>query len=42
MVRSGVLDLSVLDVTVVGLDDPAGALATASRSRGLEVVVLVP
>ncbi len=42
MIRSGVLDLSVLDVTTVGLDDPAGALAAASRSRGLGVVVLVP
>ncbi|MGV4925572.1 zinc-binding dehydrogenase [Streptomyces sp. BHT-5-2] len=42
MIRSGVLDLSVLDVTVVGLDDPAAALTVASRSRGLSVVVLVP
>ncbi|MFE3652537.1 hypothetical protein ACFXO2_32855 [Streptomyces sp. NPDC059152] len=42
MVRGGVLDLSVLDITVVGLDDPAAARAAAARSRGLGVVVLVP
>ncbi|MGV9249080.1 hypothetical protein [Streptomyces sp. NPDC003710] len=42
MVRNGVLDLSVLDVRVVGLDDPAAALTAASRSHGLEIVVLVP
>ncbi|MCF1511923.1 hypothetical protein [Streptomyces glomeratus] len=42
MVRNGVIDLSVLDVRVVGLDDPAAALAAASRSHGREIVVLVP
>ncbi|MGG2461385.1 zinc-binding dehydrogenase [Streptomyces sp. RGM 3693] len=42
MVRGGVLDLSVLDVTVVGLDDPAAALTAASHSHGLGIVVLVP
>jgi alcohol dehydrogenase len=42
MIRTGVLDLSVLDVTVVGLDDPVAALAAARHAHGLDVVVLVP
>jgi len=42
MIRRGVLDLSVLDVTVVGLDDPAAALGAAHNSHGPELVVLVP
>lgn len=42
MVRGGVIDLSVLDVTVVGLHDPTAALTAASRSHGLQIVVLVP
>ncbi|QRX89760.1 zinc-binding dehydrogenase [Streptomyces noursei] len=42
MVRGGVLDLSALDITVVGLDDPTAALTAASQSHGLGVVVLVP
>ncbi|MGF6883646.1 threonine dehydrogenase-like Zn-dependent dehydrogenase [Nocardia sp. GAS34] len=41
-IRGGALDLSALDVTVVGLDDPAAALRAAHDARGLEVVVLVP
>lgn len=41
-VRAGVLDLSVLDVHVVGLEDPAAALRTAAGRNGLDVVVLVP
>ncbi len=42
MIRAGVLDLSVLDITVVGLDDPEAALAAAHNAHGLDVVVLVP
>ncbi len=42
MIRHGVVDLSVLDVTVVGLADPAAALSTAADAHGLNVVVLVP
>jgi threonine dehydrogenase-like Zn-dependent dehydrogenase len=42
MVHAGVLDLSVLGVTVVGLADPASALDAAARSHGLNIVVLVP
>jgi len=41
-IRGGVLDLSVLDITVVGLDDPAAALKAAHEANGLEMVVLVP
>ena len=42
MIRTNVLDLSVLDVTVVGLDDPQTALTKAANTHGLEIVVLVP
>jgi threonine dehydrogenase-like Zn-dependent dehydrogenase len=42
MIRGGIIDLSVLDVTVVGLDDPSAALTAASHSHGLQIVVLVP
>ncbi len=42
MIRHGVLDLSVLDVTVVGLADPAAALSAAADAHGPSVVVLVP
>lgn len=41
-VASGVLDLSVLEVTEVGLDDPEEALTLAERSKGLAYVALVP
>ncbi|MQY22775.1 zinc-binding dehydrogenase [Nocardia macrotermitis] len=41
-IRHGVLDLSVLDVTVVGLADPAAALSAAADAHGLHIVVLVP
>ena len=42
MLRTGVLDLSGLDITLVGLDDPQAALAAAARTRGLRIVVLMP
>ncbi|MFJ7288447.1 zinc-binding dehydrogenase [Curtobacterium sp. NPDC098951] len=41
-VRSGVVDLSALEVTTVGIDDPVGALAQAERTRGLSITVLTP
>jgi alcohol dehydrogenase len=41
-VASGALELSVLDVTEVGLDDPEAALTLAERSKGLAYVALVP
>ncbi|GAB3451306.1 hypothetical protein GCM10027519_00970 [Kineococcus endophyticus] len=42
LVHGAVLDLDAVAVATVGLDDPAGALDQAARSRGLEFVVLVP
>jgi threonine dehydrogenase-like Zn-dependent dehydrogenase len=42
MVRSGVLDLGVLDLRKVSIDDPTEALEVAHRSHGLEIVVLEP
>ncbi|MBY8863102.1 zinc-binding dehydrogenase [Nocardia sp. CA2R105] len=42
MIRHGVLDLSVLNVTVVGLADPAAALSAAADAHGLNIVVLMP
>lgn len=42
MIRSGVLDLSVLDIRAVGLDDPSAALQTAANTAGLQLVVLMP
>lgn len=42
MVRAGVLDLSLLDIQIVSLDDPAAALTAASHRHGLEIVVLMP
>lgn len=39
-VQSGVVDLSSLEVTAVGIDDPAAALDRAERSRGLSIVAL--
>ncbi|MEG8183834.1 zinc-binding dehydrogenase [Nocardia terpenica] len=42
MLRTGVLDLSPLDITTVSLDDPTTALTTAANSHGLDIVVLIP
>ena len=42
MIQRGVLDLGILDVRTVGLDDPDSALTLAGRSRGLDIVSLVP
>ena len=42
MVRSGVLDLSAVEMLTVGLDDPAAALDLAERTTGLGFVALVP
>lgn len=41
-VEAGVVDLSALDVTSVGLDDPDEVLGRAERTRGLGFVALVP
>lgn len=41
-VRSGLVDLSVLQVTTVGLDDPGAALVAAEGISGLGYVALVP
>lgn len=41
-IRHGVLDLSILNVTVVGLADPAAALSAAAAAHGPNIVVLVP
>jgi threonine dehydrogenase-like Zn-dependent dehydrogenase len=41
-VRGGALDLDGVEVRTVGLDDPAAALALASRTGGEAFVVLVP
>ncbi|MEY9928960.1 threonine dehydrogenase-like Zn-dependent dehydrogenase [Catenulispora sp. GP43] len=42
LIRSGLLDLSVLEPLTVGLDDPAAALDLAERTSGLSFVTLVP
>ncbi len=42
LVRSGLLDLSALELLTVGLDDPATALDLAERTTGLGFVALVP
>jgi threonine dehydrogenase-like Zn-dependent dehydrogenase len=42
MVRSGLLDLSAVELLTVGLDDPAAALDLAKRTTGLGFVALVP
>lgn len=42
LVRYGLVDLSVLDVTAVGLEDPDAALAAAAATSGLGFVALVP
>jgi alcohol dehydrogenase len=41
-VQSGVLDLSALEVTTVGMDDPDRALDAAKNTRGLSIVALAP
>ncbi len=41
-VRSGLIDLSVLQVTTAGLEDPAAALETAAATSGLGYLALVP
>jgi alcohol dehydrogenase len=42
LVRSGLLDLSAVELLTVGLDDPAAALNLAARTTGLGFVALVP
>jgi alcohol dehydrogenase len=42
LVRSGLLDLSEVELLTVGLDDPAAALDLAERTTGLGFVALVP
>lgn len=42
LIRSGLLDLSVIEPLTVGLDDPAAALDLAERTTGLAFVSLVP
>jgi threonine dehydrogenase-like Zn-dependent dehydrogenase len=42
LVRSGLLDLSAVELLTVGLDDPAAALDLAERTTGLGFVALVP
>lgn len=41
-VRSGLIDLSVLQTSTTGLEDPAAALETAAATSGLGYLVLVP
>ncbi len=41
-VQAGVIDLSALQVTTVGIDDPAAALTQAEQIRGLSIAVLTP
>ncbi|MEU7928159.1 zinc-binding dehydrogenase [Micromonospora sp. NPDC049801] len=42
LVRSGLLDLSAIEMRTVGLDDPAAALDLAEHTTGLSFVALVP
>ncbi|WP_426503101.1 zinc-binding dehydrogenase [Dactylosporangium sp. McL0621] len=42
LVRSGLLDLSSVELLTAGLDDPAAALDLAERTTGLGFVALVP
>ena len=42
LVRAGQLDLSAVELSTVGLDDPAAALDLAERTTGLGFVALVP
>ena len=41
-IEAGVLDLDPLDVSTVGLDDPATALARAEATNGLSFLALTP
>ncbi|OII34888.1 hypothetical protein BIU98_02725 [Curtobacterium sp. MMLR14_010] len=41
-VQAGVIDLSALEVTTVGIDDPTAALTRAEQVRGLSIAVLMP
>ena len=41
-VQTGLLDLSSLDVTTAGLDDPDAVLAEAEATNGLGFVALLP
>lgn len=41
-VQAGVIDLSVLEVTTVGIHDPAAALRQSKQNRGLSIAVLTP
>ncbi|MEV1319933.1 zinc-binding dehydrogenase [Micromonospora arborensis] len=42
LVRSGLLDLTAVELLTVGLDDPPAALDLAERTTGLRFVALVP
>ncbi|WP_410590780.1 zinc-binding dehydrogenase [Amycolatopsis sp. lyj-23] len=42
LVRSGVLDLSAVELVTAGLEDPAAALDLAERTTGLGFVALTP
>ncbi|MEV4498025.1 zinc-binding dehydrogenase [Micromonospora arborensis] len=42
LVRSGLLDLSAVELLTVGLDDPPAALDLAEQTTGLRFVALVP
>jgi threonine dehydrogenase-like Zn-dependent dehydrogenase len=42
LVAAGLIDLDAVEMTTVTLDDPAGALARAADTGGLEFVALVP
>jgi len=41
-VEAGLLDLTALDVTTVGLDDPDAVLTRAEATNGLSFVALTP
>lgn len=41
-VQAGLIDLSALDVTTVGLDDPDAVLTLAEATNGLSIVALTP
>lgn len=42
LIRSGLLDLSAIELLTVGLDEPAAALDLAERTTGLSFVALLP
>lgn len=37
-VQTGIVDLSALEVTIVGIDDPTSALEQAKQTRGLPIL----